>query len=349
MTTPCLRAVFWLSLWLGIVSDAVVFAAEPGRGAENPHELNKRLGRGVNIIGYDPLWRSRDRARFQERHFRLIAEAGFQHVRVNLHPWRDRKIDDRDVLASEWLETLDWVVKHALETKLLVILDLHEFQAMGRDAEGNRKRLMATWKQLSERYQRAPGEVLFEILNEPNGMLTPDLWNAYLREALAVIRAANPHRTVVVGPAFWNSVDHLDRLRLPPEDRHLIATVHYYKPMSFTHQGASWTGQKNKVGIRWEQTAEECAAIERDFDKVQTWARRHDRPVYLGEFGAYDKADMPSRTRYIAFVARQAEKRGWSWGYWQFDGDFIVFDMKTQQWVEPILRALIPASKPVSR
>lgn len=51
---------------------------------------------------------------------------------------------------------------------------------------------------------------------------------------------------------------------------------------------------------------------------------------------------MPSRLRYIGFVAREAEKRGWSWGYWQFDGDLIVFDMKTQQWVEPILRALIP-------
>ena len=52
----------------------------------DPQELNKRLGRGVNIIGYDPLWKSRDKARFQEKHFRLIAEAGFSHVRVNLHP-----------------------------------------------------------------------------------------------------------------------------------------------------------------------------------------------------------------------------------------------------------------------
>ena len=33
-------------------------------------EQNRHLGRGVNIIGYDPLWRSRDQARFQEKHFR---------------------------------------------------------------------------------------------------------------------------------------------------------------------------------------------------------------------------------------------------------------------------------------
>ena len=85
----------------------------------------------------------------------------------------------------------------------------------------------------------------------------------------------------------------------------------------------------------------EREAIQRDFDKARTWAKNHNRPIYLGEFGAYDKADMASRVRYIGFVAREAEKRGWSWAYWQFDGDFIVFDMKTQRWVKSILDALI--------
>ena len=50
-------------------------------------EQNRRLGRGVNIIGYDPLWRSPEQARFHEKHFRLIKGAGFQSVRVNLHPF----------------------------------------------------------------------------------------------------------------------------------------------------------------------------------------------------------------------------------------------------------------------
>jgi endoglucanase len=313
------------------------------RPSSDPQELNKRLGRGVNIIGYDALWKSRDKARFHEKHFRMVAEAGFHHVRVNLHPWRDGKIDAENRLASDWLETLDWVVEQARQNKLLAILDLHEFQEMGRAPEGNRQRFVATWKQLAERYRQAPNEVLFEILNEPNGKLTPDLWNRYLRDAVETIRSTSPHRAVVVGPAFWNSVDFLDKLDLPAEDRHLIATVHYYKPMSFTHQGASWAGQKDKVGIRWG-TAEERAAVARDFDKVQAWGKKHERPIYLGEFGAYDKGDMASRVSYTSFVAREAERRGWSWGYWQFDGDFIVFDMKTQQWVEPILRALIPVA-----
>jgi endoglucanase len=36
---------------------------------------------------------------------------------------------------------------------------------------------------------------------------------------------------------------------------------------------------------------------------------------------------------------------GWSWAYWQFDSDFIVFDIKNDRWVEPIRDALVPPRK----
>ena len=114
--------------------------------------------------------------------------------------------------------------------------------------------------------------------------------------------------------------------------------------MEFTHQGASWTNQRDKVGIPWEGSPKERQAVERDFEKAQAWAQKHNRPIFLGEFGAYDKADMESRVRYIGFVTRQAEKLGWSWAYWQFDSDFIVYDIPKKRWIEPIRDALIPRS-----
>lgn len=301
-------------------------------------------GRGVNIIGYDPLWKSPAKARFKSRHFALIKEAGFDHVRINLHPFRDTEMGADHKLSDGWLATLDWAVQQALANRLLVILDFHEFHAMGENPKANKDRFLAFWRQVAERYQNEPNEVLFEILNEPNKQLTPELWNQYLKEALAVIRQTNPTRTVVIGPASWNNINSLDKLRLPENDRHIIVTVHYYNPFAFTHQGASWTGNKDKTGVTWNGTESEQQAIMGDFDKAQTWARLHNRPLYLGEFGAYDKGDMASRVRWTSFVTRHAEKLGWSWGYWQFDGDFIVFDMKTQQWVKPIRDALIPVA-----
>ncbi len=302
----------------------------------------KGLGRGVNIIGYDPLWKKPGKARFKDRHFVLIREAGFQTVRINLHALQLEKKADGYRLPEAWLETLDWAVEGALSAGLNVILDLHNYNDVAKDPSAFKERLFAFWKQVGERYKDAPDALLFEILNEPNGKLDGPLWNAWLAEALAVIRATNPARTVVVGPPGWNGFRFLDQLVLPEADRNLIVTVHYYEPFPFTHQGAPWSPETVKLkGVTWG-TPEQRAQIEADFAVVQTWSEKHRRPILLGEFGAFEKAPLESRVLWTAHVARTAEALGWAWTYWQFDSDFIVYDIDKDRWVEPILRALVP-------
>jgi len=303
---------------------------------------NNGLGRGVNVLGYDPVWRDRQKARFQERYFQIIKDAGFDHVRINLHPFRDNKSTADYKLAARWFETLDWALERALGDHLIVILDFHEFQVMGEDPTTNKERMLAVWRQIAEHCKDASDDMLFEILNEPNKKLTPGQWNPLLRETLAVIRQTNPHRTVIVGPTSWNNINDLGKLDLPKEDRNLIVTVHYYSPFPFTHQGASWAGLAGKVGVAWNGTESERQAIMNDFHKAQAWAEKERRPIYMGEFGAYDKADMASRVRWASFVTRQAERLGWSWAWWQFDGDFVLYDERQDHWVEPIRRALLP-------
>ena len=305
-------------------------------------EQNRKLGRGVNILGYDPIWRSRAEGRFQARHFRLLKEAGFNSVRINLFPFDYMDATNGWTLRKQWFETLDWAVKNAHQQGLQVILDLHEFGNMGDDPAANKEKFLAFWRQLSAHCQKAPASVYFEVLNEPSRKMTTALWNEYLRAALAIIREKNPTRTVIIGPAFWNSIDHLQELELPDNDRNLIVTVHYYSPMEFTHQGASWNPATVKLsGVKWGTDAEKQHVVD-DFAGVQAWSKQQDRPILLGEFGAYDKAPMDSRVRYTAYVARAAESLGWAWTYWQFDSDFIVWDMAKDCWVEPIWKALVP-------
>jgi endoglucanase len=308
--------------------------------AADPFIQNQKLGRGVNIIGYDPLWKSRDEARFKAGYFRMIKDAGFSNVRINLHPFRGMGRSDDNALPASWWETLDWATTNALQSGLMVILDLHEFGAMGTDPEANKPKFLAFWRQVSERFRGAPDTVLFEILNEPSRKLTAQMWNQYLGEALAIIRKTNPTRTVIIGPAGYNAIGQLDELKLPEEDRNLIVTVHYYSPMDFTHQGASWAGRTDKLGVEWKGADQEKAAVERDFAKAQTWAKEHNRPIFLGEFGVYDKAPMESRVRYLTFLVGAMERLGWNWAYWQFDSDFILYDVKNDKWIEPVRDAL---------
>ena len=306
----------------------------------DPFDQVKQMGSGVNIIGYDPLWRSFESGRFKERHFERIHTGGFQTVRVNLQGFSHMDADNK--LNPAWFTTLDWVIKNSLANNLTVILDEHDYTGCGTNPDSCKPKLLAFWKQVAARYQDAPPGVIFEILNEPNGKLTPELWNAWIKDTLAVIREANPTRNVVIGPGSWNNIHYLDSLELPEGDRHIIVTVHYYLPMEFTHQGARWSATTaNLSGVTWGTDAEKHQ-VEVDFAGVQAWSKAQKRPILLGEFGAYDKGDIDSRVRYTASVARTAESLGWTWAYWQFDSDFIVYDMAKDDWFQPIWKALIP-------
>jgi endoglucanase len=122
----------------------------PDLGAASAPEAfaqNQRLGRGVNILGYDPIWRSREQARFQAKHFRLLDEAGFDSVRINLHPFRHASRAPGWKLPDDWFATVDWAVTNALGNGLTVILDLHEFNAMAENPEGRHDQFLATWRQ----------------------------------------------------------------------------------------------------------------------------------------------------------------------------------------------------------
>jgi len=319
----------------------------------NPPELvadaftqNNRIGRGVNIIGYDPLWKSFDQARFKEDHFRIISEGGFSSVRVNLHPFRYMDQNNNYKLPDSWFKTLDWVLEKALANDLMVILDFHEYTAMADKPETKKEIFLSFWRQVAPKYKDLPPNVVFEILNEPNGQLTPELWNGFLAEALTIIRKTNPTRTVIIGPGFWNQIPHLDELRLPENDRNIIVTIHYYSPMKFTHQGAKWAGAEANswLGTTWGSD-DDKKAIRDDFQKARDWSVAHKRPILLGEFGAYDKGDIDSRVKYTSYVARIAEEFNFSWTYWQFDSDFIVYDIPKNQWVKPIHDALVPVNK----
>ena len=300
-----------------------------------------KLARGVNILGYDKaFWQVYEKGRFKESYFKMIKDAGFSTVRINLNPFT--QMDSQNKINPGWLETLDWVVTKGLDANLMIILDLHEYTTMADNPEAKKEMFLSFWKQIAPRYKDNSANVVFELLNEPNQKLTVEMWNTFLSEAIKVIRESNPDRTLIIGPGNWNGIESLNTLKLPDNDRNIIVTVHFYHPMRFTHQGAAWASDyKNLSGIKWTGTPDEKKEIESKLKVAADWSLKNDRPIFLGEFGAYDKGDMDSRARYTAFVARTAEKLGFSWAYWQFDSDFIVYNIDKESWVEPILNALM--------
>jgi endoglucanase len=307
-------------------------------------EQNKRLGRGVNILSADKAWRSLSKARMTSNHFKQIKEAGFDNVRIAIHPFGFTRDTVNYKIDSSFFVALDWSLKQSLSNNLMAIVDFHEHESMGRNPIENKAKFLSMWKQIAEHCKDYPQTVLFEILNEPN--IKPALWNEFHKEAYKIMRESNPNRTLLIGSIYGNQIKYLKDLELPENDRNIIVTIHYYMPIEFTHQGAPWSRtSKDLKDIKWSETESEKQAIIADFDTAQNWSKKFRRPLYLGEFGAYEKANLPDRVRWTNFVPRQAEKRGWSWAYWQFDSDFIVYDIDKDTWFDPIKNALIPNDK----
>ncbi len=309
-------------------------------------QMQPLLGRGINLGNALEAPREGEwGVTIKDEYFDQIKRAGFDSVRLPVRWSAHAGTEAPYTIDPQFFRRVDHVVSKALDNGLAVVLNVHHYEELFEQPDANSTRFVALWRQIADHYRGYSPALRFELLNEPNGKLTAEKWNKLLAEALAEVRRSNPARDVVIGPVGWNSIQELSSLELPMDDRHLIVTVHYYSPFHFTHQGAEWASPeaKNWVGTKWNGTEAEKKAVRRDFDTAIAWAVEHKRPVYLGEFGAYHKADLESRARWTRFVADEARKRKMGFAYWEFCSGFGAYDAATGQWIESLRDVLLPA------
>ncbi len=262
------------------------------------------------------------------------AAVGFASVRLPVR-WSNHAAPSAPYTVDPaFLARVDTIVSKLLAKGLTVVLNMHHYRQLDGDVPdaGDVQvdtakldvRFLSIWRQLAERFQGKSDRLIFELYNEPHGRLTAAKWNDLAARALGVVRKTNPTRVVMIGPVSWNNAGALTTLRLP-NDANLIVTIHNYEPFNFTHQGATWVSPTFPVGINCCNAAQE-AALTAPLATAATWAAANRYPMFLGEFGAYEKADMASRARFTRLMRDQAEARGITWAYWEFCAGFGVYD-----------------------
>ena len=342
-----------LSVWILLISLARAFAETPPPVSFQPQPepdafaLNSLIGRGINIgNALEGPSEGEWGVTVREEFFDIIHRAGFSSVRIPVCWSAHALTREPFTIDAGFLKRIDEVLGHARARGLVVILTMHHYNELYRDPAGHSVRFLAIWRQLAERYRGYPPSLLLEPLNEPHDNLGAGAWNKLLKAVVKTIRESNPTRKLVIGPVNYNDLRQLDALDLPSDDRNLIATFHYYLPYEFTHQGAHWApGSERWLGTRWNGSNAERKVLESDFQAAADWAKRHNRPVFLGEFGADSKADLESRARWIRCVAQAATARNISFTYWDFCAEFFgMYDPKTKTWRQPLLEAATNAS-----
>lgn len=303
----------------------------------------KALGRGVNFgnmldAPQEGMWGVSVRPAYID-----VATQAFQTIRLPVR-WSNHAAPTIDGKLDEvFARRVDEVVDALLARGVFVILDFHHhMQIHGAALHAGEfavdesvldARFVNIWRQVAARYRTRSPKLLFEILNEPAGRLTPARWNMLASRVLSVIRQTNPSRVVMIDVARPARDVEYSGLVMPA-DRNLIMAAHSYEPVSFTHQ----YGSAPKIGCC---TQDQQSAIRVELDRMVAWSQRTGYPVHLGEFGSYQSAPLEGRAAYARFVRDEAELRGMSWAYWEFASTFGVYPATLNDWLLPLKDALL--------
>lgn len=308
------------------------------------------LSRGINFGNMLESPREGDWGlRADDAFIELVGGAsGFtQAVRLPVRWSNHASPDAQATIDPAFMARVESVVNKLLARGVTVVLNMHHYRQLeGNPLDTNEKavpaevvqlRFFAMWKQIAERFKDAPPRLLFELYNEPHGALEP-LWNDFASRALRVVRASNPTRVVVIGPHTWNSASALPQLVLPA-DPNLVLTVHNYEPFDFTHQGAEWVQPTRPLGVDCCDAAK-LGKMREMLDLAVSEARRFGYPVFVGEFGAYEKAPLAARVRYLRAFRQMAEERNLPWIYWELASGFGLYDPEARRFRPALKDAL---------
>lgn len=312
-------------------------------------EMNERLGRGVNMGNcFEAPSESEWGNPWNPEYFNVMAELGLQHVRlpVRWEPAARSMSAAPYTIAPAFLERIQAVVDTALKYELHIIVNMHHHEALFENPAAQKERFLSQWSQIADYFKDYPDSLLFEVLNEPHGNLTPPLWNEYFADALAEIRTTNPTRTVLMGVADYGGLGGIGSLELP-DDENIILSPHYYNPFNFTHQGAEWVEDSDPwLGTEWNDTEADRETVISEFSFALQFSEENHIPIHVGEFGAYSTADMDSRVRWTTFLARWFEENNMSWAWWEFSAGFGIYNPTTKEFVTPLVDALLHNEMP---
>ncbi|WP_373533433.1 glycoside hydrolase family 5 protein [Vampirovibrio sp.] len=215
------------------------------------------------------------------------------------------------------------------------------------------------WGSLASRYKNIPpNRIYFEVMNEPaynvvfpkdpNG---PAMWDRVQRRLLQSIRAVTQKHYVILTSYDWDTIGAVTQISNPVTGPNILYTVHFYEPVAFVYQGLQSFGDPNIQQARLlpypvepfqcnetlkklpESVAKSLAYycysrysvanVDSRFKALHAWAQKHQVPVYLGEFGAYNQfAPAGNTEQWVKDVRQISEKYRIPWAYWDYKADF---------------------------
>jgi len=254
-----------------------------------------------------------------EQDLRWIARKGFNCVRVPFHyqlvwPFQAKR-------PARSVTYLDRVIRWAKKVGLWVILDLHATcgcqnhdwhsdsagAAQLWDQKKYQRHTYAVWEFLADRYRTESNVAGYDLLNEPvthNTKVLNDFYQCLVR----VIRRADKRHILFVEGNHW--ARDLKVLQ-PIEDDNTAFSIHFYDPLEFTCNFVPHQRYPQRRGFNRK-------TLRRILEPYRTFARRRQRPVFVGEFGVNYRQGHDGEDRWVSDVTGCFRELGFHWTYWTY-------------------------------
>jgi endoglucanase len=264
-----------------------------------------------NVVWSDPALPPR--GHHGEADYAYLQSLGVNAIRfyLNARLFGDQGAPGADAPeAWAWLDdNFAWARRHGI----LLVLNLHVppggFQSNGGGGAlwrvtANQDRMVALWRAIAARYRDEPALAGYDLLNEPVVAGASTAWEDLARRTAAAIREIDARHALFVertngvirsgGAVDWNENRNGEMNLFLLNDTNVVYEFHFYKPMAFTHQGASWVPPLREVRTRYPGPFEDWdgvtrtgdrAYLERELAPLLAFGARHEVPLFLGEFG----------------------------------------------------------------
>ena len=207
------------------------------------------FSKGVNMITwfetFQPVLPNLNK--YGESDFAMLKSMGVDVVRLPAHFDLVMEPLNTGAINELVLKKLDQVCDWAEKYQIYLVIDNHSFNSEEWDnnpptAKLYKENLEAVWSQIAPRYKNRSEYIIYEIMNEPKSQgEIPVKWIKIQQDIIDLIRTYDTKHAIVVSGADFSSPDTLVKMK-PYKDSNLIYTFHFYDPMLFTHQGATWIG-----------------------------------------------------------------------------------------------------------
>ena len=215
-----------------------------------------------------------------------------------------------------------------------------------RDPDGQTDKFLAIWRQVAAHYANFPDTLAFELLNEPNGAATTQVMNPiYARrhrrnpadesapDTCCSNRATGamwtnskifvlPPRRQFDCRRFIVTTRFISHIRAPPGPAPdpKVTGIQFPGPpakplvpdpsLKLNPWVRDWIHDYNTLPAAKNPSSP--MAFEDKIKLAREWSDYYGRPVHMGEFGCYIKADPASRARYMPRFATRSTGRSWA-------------------------------------